>query len=556
MGVDAGIVPPANTASLGNYVWIDLNNDGLQTVGEPAVPGVTVKLYNAANTVIAVATTNSEGKYLFTGLAAGNYSVGFENLPAGFIFTTLSGAINDATNSDANSTTGKTAEVSLALGDNNLNLDAGIRSTSTAVVGNYVWYDEDADGIQDATEAPIPGVLVTLINNTTGLPVASAVTDASGHYLFTNVTPGSYKIGFTGYPVGLVPTTKGTNPSADDDSNVDPLTIQTNVFTVAAGTSDLTFDAGFKANPIAGLGNTVWFDANNDGLQDATELGISGVVVTLFDAAGTNELGKAITDGEGHYSFPNLVVGTYRVGFTAPTGMVATLYNIGGEGVNGALNSDIDGSFMTLPVTLTAGAYNPNLDAGFYTATPLPIVLTSLDAVADNCTVNVRWVTAAENNVSHFNVMRKSTSENTYTAIAKVIASGNSKIERHYSYSDENVSDGTFSYMLNTIDIDAIVSKSDEVTATVNCDVQNQILVYPNPTTDKLTVTFTNTSTNNDVAINILDLTGKIVLSKTVNPSVSNNIVLNVEALAVGNYILQITNLDSGTYNRKINIIK
>jgi hypothetical protein len=53
-----------------------------------------------------------------------------------------------------------------------------------------------------------------------------------------------------------------------------------------------------------------------------------------------------------------------------------------------------------------------------------------------------------------------------------------------------------------------------------------------------------------------MDFSGKIVLSKTVNPTIINNVVLSVEALVSGNYILQITNLESGTYNRKINIIK
>ena len=39
---------------------------------------------------IALTTTNLNGEYLFTGLADGNYSTGFTNLPAGFDFTTAS----------------------------------------------------------------------------------------------------------------------------------------------------------------------------------------------------------------------------------------------------------------------------------------------------------------------------------------------------------------------------------------------------------------------------------------------------------------------------------
>ncbi len=369
MSVDAGIVPPASTVCLGDYVWFDLNNNGVQDGNEPQVPGVTVKLYdNNTNTVLQVTTTNRQGKYLFCGLSNGNtYSVGFENLPAGYEFTVSNGALSVSDNSDANPTTGRTTTVTLGSTDD-LTLDAGIYSTTTAVVGNYVWYDEDADGIQDPTEAPIPGVLVTLYDNT-NTPVSSAVTDANGGYLFTNVTPGNYVIGFSGYPGSLVPTSKGSNASADDDSNIDPNTGLTDVFTVTPGSSNLTLDAGYKANPVAGLGNYVWHDLNENGLQDPTEAPISGVVVTLYASDGTTPLGTAITDGNGAYSFPNLTAGSYIVGFSNLPNAYTRTRIIGV--LNDALNSDINANNQTALITLSAGTYNPNIDAGFYMGVPL-----------------------------------------------------------------------------------------------------------------------------------------------------------------------------------------
>lgn len=78
MSVDMGIVPPVGTASLGNLVWFDLNNDGLQTVGEPGVQGVSVSLYDNANTMLATTTTNADGEYYFIGLTPGTYGVGFK----------------------------------------------------------------------------------------------------------------------------------------------------------------------------------------------------------------------------------------------------------------------------------------------------------------------------------------------------------------------------------------------------------------------------------------------------------------------------------------------
>ncbi|WP_415623866.1 SdrD B-like domain-containing protein, partial [Macrococcoides canis] len=48
-------------------------------------------------------------------------------------------------------------------------------------LGNYVWYDEDKDGIQDAGEKPVPGVTVTL-TKPDGTKLTTT-TDENGHYI-------------------------------------------------------------------------------------------------------------------------------------------------------------------------------------------------------------------------------------------------------------------------------------------------------------------------------------------------------------------------------------
>jgi uncharacterized surface anchored protein len=362
MSVDMGIVPPAGTAALGNFVWYDLNNDGLQTNGEPGVQGVSVTLYDNTNTAVANTTTNSNGEYYFVGLTPGTYSVGFNNLPSGYTFTTQSGAINDATNSDANVTTGMTATVTLASGDNNLNLDAGIKSTTVASVGDYVWYDINHDGIQDTNEPGLGGILVTLYDNNNN-PVASTITNPDGSYIFTNVTPGDYTMGFGNLPSGMTFTTQETNPNSNTGSNVNPSTGFTPSFTVTAGTHNPTIDAGLTTSPLAGLGNYVWYDNNRDGVQAVNETGVAGAIATLYASNGTTELAHAITNGDGGYSFTNLPAGDYIVGFSnLPNTYEATKSN---GALNDASNSDMNPvSGKTTTATLIAGEYNPNLDAG------------------------------------------------------------------------------------------------------------------------------------------------------------------------------------------------
>ncbi|MDZ4199328.1 MAG: SdrD B-like domain-containing protein, partial [Kiritimatiellia bacterium] len=64
-------------ASIGDFVWNDVNRNGIQDPGETGVSGVTVTLFNAVGDPIATTTTTANGKYLFTGLLPGDYSVGF-----------------------------------------------------------------------------------------------------------------------------------------------------------------------------------------------------------------------------------------------------------------------------------------------------------------------------------------------------------------------------------------------------------------------------------------------------------------------------------------------
>lgn len=56
-------------------------------------------------------------------------------------------------------------------------------------MGNRVWQDSNNNGIQDAGEAPIAGVKVELFAEKaldTATPLATALTDSQGYYLFSN----------------------------------------------------------------------------------------------------------------------------------------------------------------------------------------------------------------------------------------------------------------------------------------------------------------------------------------------------------------------------------
>ncbi|WP_390582051.1 SdrD B-like domain-containing protein, partial [Staphylococcus pseudintermedius] len=67
---------------LGNYVWHDSNQNGIQELGEEGVGGVTVEVFDTAtNTKVGQAVTNADGSYLITNIPNGTYRVEFSNIP-------------------------------------------------------------------------------------------------------------------------------------------------------------------------------------------------------------------------------------------------------------------------------------------------------------------------------------------------------------------------------------------------------------------------------------------------------------------------------------------
>lgn len=119
-----GFAPPP-LAALGDYVWYDMDEDGIQDEGEMGVPNVTVNLYNCADELLATMLTNGDGYYLFDQLQPGDYYVEFI-LPEGYQFTYQDQGTDDAVDSDADVTTGRTICTNLEAGETDLTWDAGI----------------------------------------------------------------------------------------------------------------------------------------------------------------------------------------------------------------------------------------------------------------------------------------------------------------------------------------------------------------------------------------------------------------------------------------------
>jgi hypothetical protein len=283
------------------------------------------------------------------------------------VFTLNNGAVSVVDNSDINPANGRTASFTVNADDQIRYVDAGIKPQQqvNGSVGDYVWNDLNKDGIQDATEPGIPGVMVRLVDASTNTIIATTITDATGKYIFNDLPPGNYQVDFV-TPSGYTTTTKlNSNVKlSGTDSDVDPGTGRSAIFPLGAGERITTVDAGYWRTSPPGngrIGDRVWYDNNQNGIQDAGEPNVSGVTVTLYDGAGL-PIKQTTTDQNGNYLFTDLGAGNYSVGFAnIPDGYTFTTQGLGTV----ATGSDADpATGRTGTIALAAGEINLNNDAG------------------------------------------------------------------------------------------------------------------------------------------------------------------------------------------------
>ncbi len=326
--------------SIGDTVWNDLNGDGVHDIGEDGYAGVTLTLTgdldgDGASDVTITTVTDADGNYLFDGLFLGDYTVTVDD-------TTLPLGTNPTYDLDGTDTANSSAVTLDALELNREDVDFGYNSQGT--IGDTVWYDADADGIQNADEAGLANITVTL--NGPGGPVV-VTTDANGNYLFDQLAAGDYIITLSDLPAGM-------NQTADPDGGNDDMAS----VSLAGGETNLDQDFGYTG--AGSIGDTIWNDTDGDGTDNGgAEDGIAGVTVTLtgdVDNDGVDDILTIATDSNGHYYFDNLPEGDYTIVVdesTLPPGMNQTFDPEGA--VDGSADVTLGGSEPMLVDTIDFG---------------------------------------------------------------------------------------------------------------------------------------------------------------------------------------------------------
>lgn len=173
-------------------------------------------------------------------------------------------------------------------------------------------------------------------------------------------------------------------------------------------------------------------------------------------------------------------------------------------------------------------------------STVLPIELVSFTANCNGRSALIEWTTATEKNNDYF-VLERSHDAVNFKEIARIAGAGNSIEPISYAYTDFGVRNGDNYYRLVQFDYDGTSTASEIIVA--NClgtDGEPEVLAYPNPFGDDLTLRFENFG-NIQATVEVYDMLGRMVHTQKVNCSQNDYEV-----------VLRLAGLSDGTYNVRI----
>ncbi len=288
----------SHPASIGGSVGLDEDRNGRQDDGERLMSGLSCELYDEnLMQVVQTMTTGEDGQIWFEDVRPSRYTVRF-TLPA------ESEAVqsNQSTfqlDGDTMATTG----LDIAEGESYGGL-YGVLAVRTRI-GGVVRLEKDG------MTTPQAGIAVRLLYADDKAEVATAVTDASGAYLFTGLWPDQYIVE-ADLPAGKLFV------STEDERFAQGLSV------IAQSEKDkgisMPIDLKMAQNELRQdvmyllpgiVGDYVWLDVNHNGLNDAGEPPIAGATVQLLSSGEVR--GERTTDANGYYLFDDVYPGTYTL---------------------------------------------------------------------------------------------------------------------------------------------------------------------------------------------------------------------------------------------------
>ena len=317
------------------------------------------------------------------------------------------------------------------------------------------------------------------------------------------------------------------------NATITNVSLQMNVNKTRAGISDVhslqKVSANWGEGTSSGTGGGGGGGAAtaNDATWSDRFFGVSTWSSLGGDFSGT--MSSSVSIGSvGSYTFPNSMqlIADVQSWITTPANNFGWII-IGNESSNQTARA-----FDSRESSITAN--RPTLSVT-YTAT-VPVELIDFQGIAKNNEVQLSWVTASENNSSHFDVEAKKPSITALTEgvdfqkIGTLKAAGTSSEKRYYSFSYTCPISGIYQYRLKQVDFDGKVHYSKVISISIEGKEKTNWTVYPNPATDKIFIE----PIENVALFNIIDATGRII---RVVPTLSK--VVDISDLSAGIYFVK-----------------
>ncbi|HMS35286.1 MAG TPA: T9SS type A sorting domain-containing protein [Ignavibacteria bacterium] len=187
----------------------------------------------------------------------------------------------------------------------------------------------------------------------------------------------------------------------------------------------------------------------------------------------------------------------------------------------------------------------------------LPVEFASFTSIVNGNDVTLSWSTASESNNSGYDIER-STSNSSWTGVGSVSGNGTSATLSNYSFTDRNLSSGSYSYRLKQIDFNGNyeyfnLSNNVSIGIPERYDLSQN---YPNPFNPATNINF-DIPIDGKVSLKIFDMTGREVatLVNEVKTAGYYSLKFNASSLSSGIYFYS---LKSGNFSitKKMMLIK
>jgi hypothetical protein len=277
------------------------------------------------------------------------------------------------------------------------------------------------------------------------------------------------------------------------------------------------------------------YDSNDDGTLDSQPW------ASVIDAIGYKESGTAAEINYGtSLGFSEFV--KVSTGGPSGTGFTPTIVFRDPAGVwyMSATSGTAPGPFTCDPARITnlSGTYvTATIDASpGVSNTPIPVELMSFKGTSTANGNKLNWITASEQDNSHFEIERSMDNRN-FKKIADVKGVGTTQTRQYYSFVDENAASNLSYYRLKQVDYSGDFKYSNIVAITKSGKAA-AFKAYPSVTHSNLTLEYKNIG--NDAQVSVINILGRAIMTQKLTDTEGVQ-TMDVSRLPNGFYFVRLT---------------